>query len=159
MAKKATKKAPSGISRAGYRKPMKIDGMPVFDATEPVHLIIDDSDIKRGNSNNPSGCAAALAAVRQIGGVREARVHLGRVYLKIKEGWLRFETPRSLRTEIVAFDRGGRFVPGAHDLLPPPPSHRLNHDRHANKQNKPTGTGKAPRQAHHVTSDVRVYAR
>jgi hypothetical protein len=54
-----------------------------------------------------------------------ARVHVARTYLKIGNKWLRCITPESLRSEIVAFDRGGKFEPGEFELKAIPDSMRL----------------------------------
>jgi len=101
---------------------MRIDGLPVRDIMKPISFIITEDDCRRGQSKTPSSCAAALAAKR-LPRVSEARIHIGRVYLKVdKKYWLRGKTPNSLRTEIISFDRGGKFVPGEYVISPLPPS-------------------------------------
>src|SRR5258705_9625892 len=109
---------------------MKIDGLPVRNLTKKIKLVISEQDCKRGNTKTPNSCAAALAAVRQVPGCTEARIHIGRVFLRVKdkvtkkEYWLRARTPGALRTEIATFDRGGTFEPGVYDINPLPPSDR-----------------------------------
>lgn len=98
----------------------KIDGKPIGNAAMPIRLKITEADIKAGAPLNPDACAVALAACRKVKGVTAAKAHLGCIYLLLNKRWQRFMTSGPLRTEIVAFDRGGRFWPGEYDLLPVP---------------------------------------
>jgi|HubBroStandDraft_1064217.scaffolds.fasta_scaffold192151_2 hypothetical protein len=101
-----------------------IEGKPVLNAKRRITLHISPADVTKGAKKNPLGCAAALTAMREIPNCTKAKVHLGRVYLfnEEKKSWLRFKTSDALRTEIVAFDRGGSFTPGEYDLIPLSPS-------------------------------------
>ncbi len=101
---------------------MEIAGKKVVDAKRPTKIVITQKDAIHGDNRNPSGCAAALAAKRDIPECISARVHIGRVYVETKTRWIRYFTPESLRTEIVAFDRGGSFQPGTYELKAPAPS-------------------------------------
>lgn len=103
---------------------MAINGLPVKDATKKLVLHITPKDIERGNTKNAGMCAAALACKRQLD-VEDARVHIGNIYIKQKDHWLRYQTPRSLRAEIIAFDRGGKFMPGDYTVSPHSPNERL----------------------------------
>lgn len=102
--------------------PRKIDGLVVKNLTKKIKLVISDEDCRKGNKKNPNSCAAAIAATRQVPNCIEARIHIGRIYLKVKTGnkeyWLRGKTPGALRTEIATFDRGGTFEPGTYDINP-----------------------------------------
>lgn len=101
-----------------------IEGLPIIDAKAPVVLTITPGDIRKADPKDPGACAAARACWRQFR--VEARVHMGRVYVRTaKDHWTRYLTPPSLRTEIVAFDRGGTFQPGNYVLPAPQPSKRL----------------------------------
>jgi hypothetical protein len=102
---------------------MEINGKKVVDATKRVKIMITKKDTVEGDNKNPSSCAAARAAKR-IENCISARVHLGRVYIEQKDKWVRYQTPEALRSEIIAFDRGGSFQPGEYDLRPLPPSSR-----------------------------------
>ncbi len=102
---------------------MKIDGKPVINATKKIILHISPRDVAQGNNKDPGSCAAARACIRELG-AKAARVHLGRTYVKFDDKWLRFGTSHALRTEIVAFDRGGKFSPGTYYISPLQPSHR-----------------------------------
>ncbi len=98
---------------------MEIAGKKVVDAKKSAKIHITPHDAKVGDNKNPSGCAAALAAKRDIEGCLSARVHIGRVYIEEPKRWVRYFTPDALRTEIIAFDRGGSFAPGEYELKPP----------------------------------------
>jgi hypothetical protein len=101
---------------------MEIAGKKVVDAKRPAKIVITVRDTKIGDNKNPSSCAAALAAKRDVPECLSARVHIGRVYIEHKDKWVRYLTPEALRTEIVAFDRGGSFQPGGYVLKAPSPS-------------------------------------
>lgn len=131
---------------------MKINGLPVVDANKKIVLHILPKDIAKGNTKDPGACAAAQACMRQLG-ASAARVHIGRTYLKLKDKWLRFHTSKSLRTEIVAFDRGGVFEPGDYLLSPLPPSDRPAGKRQGTKDktSRDSRRGKTLRKYHTVT--------
>lgn len=100
---------------------MKIDGLPVVDAKAPINLVINASDIRKGKGGEPDTCAAAVACMRQLD-CRAAKVHMGRIYVLNGKKWYRYETPQSIRSEIIAFDRRHSFKPGIYKLNPPRPS-------------------------------------
>lgn len=88
-----------------------IDGLPVLDAKRAIKLTVSSADIRKGDLKRPDDCAFARACRRELH-VKEARVHLGRIYLRTNDtNWLRYQTPRALRSEIIAFDRGGVVSP------------------------------------------------
>ena len=97
---------------------MEIAGKKVVDARKPVTINSTPRDVATGDNKNPSACAAARAARHSIPECISARVHIGRVYIEQKDKWVRFNTPDSLRAEIIAFDRGGSFQPGEYVLRP-----------------------------------------
>lgn len=104
----------------------QIDGRPIIDARKSLTLHVTLNDIKSADLREPGNCAVARACRRELK-VAEARIHLGRVYIRQNKGnWQRYHTPRQLRTEIIAFDRGGSFEPGEYTLAAPPPSHQHN---------------------------------
>lgn len=115
-----------------------INEVPVFNATKSAKITITPLDVKRGDKKDAGKCAAARACVHDMSAVA-ARVHVGRTYVELpaKQArrygvkapngspvWVRFRTPNSLRTEIVAFDRAKSFDPGDYILPPCQPSHR-----------------------------------
>lgn len=101
----------------------KINGLPVVNSRKSVRLIITPSDVTAGKLKAPRDCAAAIACRRQLR-AKEAKVHLGRTYIRSNGEWIRFITPRALRDEIIAFDRGGKFHPGKFTLSGMQPSKR-----------------------------------
>lgn len=102
-----------------------IDGKPVIDAKRPIKLHITPKDISGGDPKHPESCAAARALLREQH-CKEVRIHLGRVYVRSNESnWQRYITPKNLRSEIIAFDRGGAFEPGEFVLAAPQPAKKL----------------------------------
>jgi hypothetical protein len=130
---------------------MRINGEKVVDATKPLKLTITDRDVSLGNTKDPGACAAARACMRETHATA-ARVHVGRTYLKIGEKWVRFNTGAALRSEIVAFDRGGKFEPGEYKLSPPQPSHRASGKRQGTTPTRRTGKKRAKP---HIMTGVR----
>lgn len=139
---------------------MEIAGLKVVDATKPLKITISKADVAKGDTKDPGACAAARAAVRS-GECTEARVHIGRTYLKVKTpsgraAWRRYLTPKSLRTEIVAFDRGATFAPGEYTLVPlPPATRKARGTAHGSDTNKNNHRPKIARIKHHKVSGVR----
>lgn len=145
MPKGLKKEAKTGIRNA------VLEGFPVKDAKKPIVLHITKSDITKGAKKNPEACAAALACEREYH-IDEARVHLSRTYLRKGKKWTRYMTPKALRTEIVAFDRGGTFEPGDYVLANPNPAKKLG----AKMSNSPNKSGNAKKRLHPtIVSDVR----
>ncbi len=132
-------------------KLLQIDGLPVQDAKRPITLTITETDITKAHTKAPNACAVARACARQLH-VKEARVHLGRIYLRTNEtNWVRYQTPASLRDEIIAFDRGGSFQPGEFRIKP---IDTYTQTRERSARSNTTKTGKKRRPPHIVT-DVR----
>lgn len=139
---------------------IRIDGLPVRDLTKPLKLIISQEDCRKGNTKAPSSCAAALAAMR-LPKVSEARVHIGRVFLKIdNKYWLRGKTPNALRTEIISFDRGGKFVPGEYSIRPLSPSDKPSGKRQGTEDttSRNKRRGKKPKRKLHILHSIRSNA-
>jgi len=100
----------------------RIDGELVANGMTRLRVDVTKQDIERGQPLDQNSCAIAVACIRQIKNVVAAKVHKGRLYLKF-EGqarWRRWFVPEYATREIVAFDRGGRFVPQQIDFDPPP---------------------------------------
>lgn len=133
-----------------------IDGKPVIDAKKPITLIVTEGDINRADRKEPADCAFARACRRALH-VKEARVHLGRVYLRANDGnWTRYLTPRTLRSEIIAFDRGGAFEPGEFTLGAPQPSKRTGKTQGSKRGRNRPRTAKVKRRSPHVVTNVRT---
>lgn len=131
-----------------------IDGLPVIDAKKPLKLTINKNDIAKADRKEAADCAVARACRRDFHAT-EARVHLGRVYLRMNAGnWVRYMTPKPLRDEIIAFDRGGTFEPGTFQLQAPTPTKALGKRRGGSKKSPTGGRGKK-REQYHVVTNVR----
>lgn len=140
---------------------MKINDTDVEDANEKLQVVITKSDVRLGSTKNAKACAAAVALCRQTG-CEAARVHLSRVYIKKSGKWTRFATPPSLRSEIIAFDRGGKFEPGEYTLAPVQPIVRLGSPKrkewlrkHRQRPAKSKQPQKGVRSKPHVVSGIR----
>jgi len=141
------------MKRPGHRN--KIGGRPVVNGKRKVLLHISPADVRGGKNKDPGACAAAKALMREIPNCIKARVHLGRTYLlKDDNQWYRYKTPDALRTEIVAFDKGGKFEPGEYELRPLAPSELLPYKKktfvssETNRRGVPDSPGKKPRKLH-----------
>ena len=100
----------------------RIDGQPVTNGHRRIRVKVSAADIKDGAPLNSNSCAIARACIRQVPNVTAAKVHLGRLYLLFAGAarWQRWFVPEYATREIVAYDRGGRFVPQEIDFQPPP---------------------------------------
>lgn len=129
----------------------KIDGLPVTNASRPVRINVTKHDVAKGVPKNQNACAIALACMRDIPGATAAKVHMSTCFVHLKrKGWQRWRVPEYATREIVAFDRGGTFVPGEIDLMPVPITPKKKRRRTANSGSRVRG-----RQPRHVTQDVR----
>ncbi len=137
---------------------MKINGLKVVDAVRPLRITVSAADTKKAKKKDPTSCAVALTCVREIKGCTEARVHLGRTYIRTADRYTRYKTPTSIRTELIAFDRGAGFEPGEYTLAPCPPTAQLGCGYGGERsRNKPKNQQKK-RPAGHVVHDVRPEA-
>lgn len=136
-----------------------IDGLPLMNATEALHLRVTARDIATANAKEPDHCAVARACRRTFH-VKEARVHLSHIYLRTNDGnWLRYATPAAMRDEIIAFDRGGTFAPQEFVLAPLKPSAhatgRAQGSKNTAAEKKKRGRKAVARRKPHVVTDVR----
>ena len=137
------------------RRHMKINGLPVKDAKASIDLTIVPKDVKNASRKDQTDCVVAVACKRDLG-CTEARVHMGRTYLRFNGHWTRYLTPLKLRSEIISFDRYGKFVPGEYKLLKMQPHRKLDY-----KRKRPTGPHKLKKRAYTFTANVRpvgIYA-
>jgi hypothetical protein len=92
--------------------------------------------------------------------VKEARVHLSRIYVRCNEkNWVRYLTPRPMRSEIIAYDRGGDFLPSVYTVKPVSASKRTGKKQGTNidKNNKSRELRKK-RKPYTVVKGVRIAA-
>ena len=98
----------------------RIDGELISDATMRLRIDVTKQDIQKGTPLNSNACAIAVACRRQLPDCEDVFIHLGRAYIRMKGKWRRWFVPHYARDEVVAFDRGGKFVPQEIELQPPP---------------------------------------
>ncbi len=110
--------------------------LPVFDAKRAMKLHVGERELNAANRKTPNSCALAHACMAKEG-VKEVRIHLSRAYVRLNDiNWTRYFVSDNLRNEIIAFDRGGRFMPGEYVLQKISPSQRLTGKAAGSKKNK-----------------------
>lgn len=119
------------------------------DATKPLQLTITPQDIKGSAKGDPANCAAAEACKRQLA-ANEVLIYRSRAYVLKGKVWTRYIVPESLKSEIVAFDRGARFEPGTYTLGKPSSGSRLG-EYHSGKSG-PSGGRRTKRPIHRTTN-------
>jgi hypothetical protein len=135
---------------------MEINGKPVRNGTRKIMLDINDRDVKKGQTRDPGGCAAAQCLMRTVPDIVSARVHMKMTYLEFDDHWERLLTPGALRNEIVAFDRGAAFYPGTYGLRPLSPSERVKYGKKRSPGGRTLKPGRVKRaRPYHVTEGVR----
>jgi hypothetical protein len=138
-----------------------IEGLPVINAKKPLKLHVTPLDIKAARKHSPGNCAVAKACQREWK-AKEVRVHLSRIYVRHNEqNWTRYFTPYAMRSEIIAYDRGGEFLPSVYTVTPPSPSHRVVGQQGSDKVKSRPGTDekkKKKRKKYTVVVGVRVAA-
>ena len=101
------------------RRIQTLDGLPVYDATEPLVIEIIKADIHMKDRKNPAKCAVAEACKRELH-VTEAKAYRSRLYVRYGDHWKRYMLPESVRQEVASFDRGGGFSQGTYRIPPLP---------------------------------------
>jgi hypothetical protein len=127
-----------------------------FDADKAVEVSVNKKDCRDSQRLNPSECALAHAAKREL---RSDGVIIGMTSSYVIKGKtaIRFATPASVQREIVSFDRHQDFAPGDYYLTPKSPSSRL-----GAYQSRPGGSGgknKSIRRKIHRSARVRILPR
>lgn len=132
----------------------QINGLPIIDAKHSVNLIITANDVAKADLKDPADCVVARACRRELN-AKEVRVHLGRVYVRTTpDKWTRYITPRSMRTEIIAFDRGGAFSKGEYHLSTP--SIKSTGKQQGSKTKQLGKKNQKKRRSPHIVTDVRL---
>lgn len=122
------------------RRIQTLDGLPVYDATEPLFIEVVPQDVDIHRRRDPERCALAAACTRTLH--VEAKAYLSRLYVKHGDHWRRYALPESVRSEVAAFDRGGGFSSGTYRLPPLPPNRRSGGPNQGGSgDRKHTGTG------------------
>jgi hypothetical protein len=130
----------------------RVGGRNCIDATSTIEIEITEEDTKFANRKDHTNCVMARACMKQES--TDAIVHISRIYLKVKDKdlWTRYGVDNSLRTEIIAFDRGGKFAPGIYKLHKLQPCKKLG----ADKRKRPTYTQNGARKVPVVLRGVRT---
>ena len=128
----------------------RIGGRNVVDSTRTIQIEVTEQDTQLASRQDHGNCAVARACMKQEG--TDALVHISRVFLKMKHKniWVRYIVRNDLRTEIVAFDRGGKFEPGIFKLYQIPPTKKLGKRNGTNTNKGPKPKRKAPTTLHGV---------
>lgn len=123
-----------------------------YDADKPVEISVDAKDCKAAEPLNPTECALAKAARRELK-ADGVIIGMSSSYLIKGNIAIRFDTPQSVQREIVSFDRHSDFAPGDYYLTPKSPSQRLGH-----KPGTRSGSRKSKRKIHKLAR-VRVLGK
>lgn len=123
-----------------------------YDADKAVEISVSPKDCKDSKKLNPTECALAQAARREL---KADAVIIGMstsYIIKGKQAY-RYATPESVAREIVSFDRHQDFAPGDYYLTPKAPTGKFNSNY---RHHKKGGTFKSARRLPHVSARVRV---
>jgi hypothetical protein len=137
-------KLPRSISR------MYPNVITCVDATKPVEVSVNRRDCKMAKRLNPSECALAQAARRELK-VDGVIIGMSTSYIIKGDQAIRYATPLSVSREIVSFDRHQDFAPGDYYLIPASPARR-----YGVRHNHKGGKSKIAKRKHHQTARVRV---
>jgi hypothetical protein len=148
MVSKRKVKLPRSISRIYPNVKVCVD------ATKPVEVSVNRADCKMAKRLNPSECALAQAAKRELK-VDGVVIGMSTSYIIKGDQAIRFSTPNSVRTEIVSFDRHQDFAPGDYYLTPKSPANRIG-TVHSTKKG---GKNKSAKRKYHHSARVRVLSK
>ena len=99
-------------------------------------------DIVNARKKNSNCCAVAKACTRGLN-VKAVKVHLTRLYLNTDgKCFTRYIVSGAMRSEIIAFDRGGRFQPGSYNLGVPDKTKLLGYAKVRNSKVRKDEKGK-----------------
>jgi len=142
------------MSKEMTRRIQTLDGLPVYDATEPLYIEVVKNDIHPRDHKNPQKCALARACNRELH--VEAKAYLSRLYVKQGDHWLRYQLPETVRQEVAAFDRGGGFSEGTYRIPPVPLNQRSGAKSQGGSGKKPGPAPAFKRQTHRKVEGVRA---
>jgi hypothetical protein len=141
------------------RRIQTLDGLPVYDATEPLLIEVIKADIKANARRDPEHCAVAEACKRELH-VTEARAYLSRLYLRMagEDHWLRYLLPETIRQEVASFDRGGGFSVGTYRIPTLPPNQRSGGANQGGSGNHNYSPSPTKRTTHRVVHGLRAHS-
>lgn len=137
-------------------KSKSVLGRKVVNAKKKVTLTITRKDVLNGNTKDEGSCAIAQACMRQFGSP-QALAFLGRTYVLRSKKWVRYLTGRTLRKEIIRFDKSGVFVPGKYTLMAITPSKSKGKRQGSAKDGQGRANRKKRARPHYVTG-IRPHA-
>jgi hypothetical protein len=108
------------------------------DADTAIHVSVNAKDCKDAEKLNPSECALARAAKRELK-ADGVIIGMGASYVIRGDKAVRYHTPESVQREIVSFDRHHDFAPGDYHLPPKSPAVRFGVEP---RSKRPTVKGK-----------------
>lgn len=130
--------------------------LPIIDSKTNMKLHVGKAELSAAKRKRPNSCALAQACMQKEG-VKEVRIHLSRAYVRTNDlNWQRFMVGDNLRREIVAFDRGGKFMAGDYELRHITPSARLTGKAQGSENNNKKKSGRRRKRAYNPTQDVRL---
>lgn len=130
------------------------NGLTVVEAKKDTVVTVKKCDAS-AKRKQPEHCAFAQACRREFGAKRVIFLR-SIAYIQSGDKLTRYILPSSVQKEIMAFDRGGRIVPGEYILKAPKRGMTLRAQRRYTKVKR----GKAKRQrsfgARHYTAEIRT---
>lgn len=126
------------------------------DADHTIEVSVEAKDCKDAKALNPSECALARAAKRELK-ADGVIIGMGASYVIKGDKAVRYHTPESVQREIVSFDRHHDFAPGHYYLPPKSPTNRFGREsrKRLNRNSIPGDSKTAKRKIHH-SARVRV---
>jgi hypothetical protein len=123
------------------------------DADHAIDVSVNAKDCKEAEALNPSECALARAAKRELK-ADGVIIGLGASYVIKGDKAIRYHTPESVQREIVSFDRHHDFAPGDYHLPPKSPSVRFGVTQSHRKSDNRPGS-KTMKHVMHTSARVR----
>ena len=124
------------------------------DSDTAVDVIVSKSDCRDAKKLNPSECALAKAAKRELH-ADGVIIGLSSSYIIKGDTAVRFNTPQAVQREIVSFDRHQDFSPGEYTLNPKAPTQKLGSQHYRVRENRSNSNKKVHRKIHR-SARVRV---
>ena len=125
------------------------------DADSAIDVSVNAKDCKDAEKLNPSECALARAAKRELK-ADGVIIGLGASYVIKGDKAVRYHTPESVQREIVSFDRHHDFAPGDYHLPPKSPAVRFGMPTYRGKRSKSKpGDPKTAKHKVHTSARVR----
>lgn len=122
-----------------------------YDADKPVEISVSGKDCKEAKRLDPTECALAHAAKRELH-ADAVIIGMSTSYIIKGKQAFRYATPESVSREIISFDRHQDFSPGEYYLTVKAPTAKLN----ANYRGNAGGKNKKARRKVHHSARVRM---